>query len=70
MGGVGPKILMKRIEDIGLKLEPLEFYTVLRKYGTQKHGGMGLGLERLVSLITFAGSVRDCVAYPRFYQSK
>lgn len=62
--------LMKRIEDIGLKLEPLEFYTVLRKYGTQKHGGMGLGLERLVSLITFAGSVRDCVAYPRFYQSK
>jgi asparaginyl-tRNA synthetase len=62
--------LEKRIEDLGLKLEPLEFYTVLRKYGTQKHGGMGLGLERLVSLITFAGSVRDCVAYPRFYQSK
>ena len=62
--------LTKRIKELGLKLEPLEFYTVLRKYGTQKHGGMGLGLERLISLITFAGSVRDCVAYPRFYQSK
>ena len=62
--------LVKRIDELGLKPEPLEFYTILRKYGTQKHGGMGLGLERLVSLITFAGSVRDCVAFPRFYQSK
>jgi asparaginyl-tRNA synthetase len=62
--------LEKRISELGLDSKPLEFYTVLRKYGTQKHGGMGLGLERLVSLITFAGSVRDCVAYPRFYQAK
>jgi asparaginyl-tRNA synthetase len=62
--------LEQRIKELGLSPEPLEFYTILRKYGTQKHGGMGLGLERLVSLITFAGSVRDCVAYPRFYQAK
>lgn len=62
--------LEKRIYDIGLSPQPLEFYTLIRKYGTQKHGGMGLGLERLVNLITCAGSVRDCVAYPRFYQSK
>jgi asparaginyl-tRNA synthetase len=62
--------LVMRIAELGLQPEPLEFYMQLRKYGTQKHGGMGLGLERLVSLITFAGSVRDCVQFPRFYQAK
>ena len=62
-------MLEQRISKLGLDRDPLEFYLDLRKYGTTKHGGMGMGFERLIKLITFADSVKDCVAYPRFYKS-
>jgi asparaginyl-tRNA synthetase len=61
--------LESRIEDLGLDKKPLEFYSDLRKYGSQKHGGMGMGFERLIKFITFADSVKDCVAFPRFFKS-
>lgn len=58
--------LMARINELGLDPEPLKFYTGLRKAGSIPHGGMGMGLERLVKFITCAESVKDCVPYPRF----
>lgn len=58
-----------RISELGLDKEPLKFYSDLRKYGSVKHGGMGMGFERLIKFITFAESVKDCVAYPRFFKS-
>lgn len=61
--------LMKRIDDIGLDKKPLEFYSDLRKYGSVKHGGMGMGFERLIKFVTFADTVKDCVAFPRFFKS-
>jgi asparaginyl-tRNA synthetase len=61
--------LESRIEQLGLDKKPLEFYSDLRKYGSEKHGGMGLGFERLIKFITFADSVKDCVAFPRFFKS-
>ena len=61
--------LIKRIDELGLDKEPLEFYSDLRKYGSVKHGGMGMGFERLIKFITFADSVKDCVAFPRFFRS-
>lgn len=61
--------LESRIEELDLDKKPLEFYSDLRKYGSQKHGGMGLGFERLIKFITFADSVKDCVAFPRFFKS-
>jgi len=61
--------LTKRIEELGLEKKPLEFYSDLRKYGSVKHGGMGMGFERLIKFITFADSVKDCVAFPRFFKS-
>lgn len=61
--------LESRIEELGLDKKPLEFYSDLRKYGSQKHGGMGMGFERLIKFITFADSVKDCVAFPRFFKS-
>jgi asparaginyl-tRNA synthetase len=61
--------LMERIVGLGLDKEPLQFYSDLRKYGTHRHGGMGMGFERLLKFITFADSVKDCVSYPRFYKS-
>jgi asparaginyl-tRNA synthetase len=61
--------LMERIDALGLEKKPLEFYSDLRKYGSVKHGGMGMGFERLMKFITFVESVKDCVAYPRFFRS-
>lgn len=61
--------LVERIDELGLEKKPLEFYSDLRKYGSVKHGGMGMGFERLIKFITFADSVKDCVAFPRFFRS-
>lgn len=58
--------LEQRIDELGLDRKPLEFYVDLRRYGTMPHGGMGLGIERLVRFITGAPSVKDCVSFPRF----
>lgn len=58
--------LIARINELGLDPEPLKFYTDLRRSGSVPHGGMGLGLERLVKFITGAESVKDCVPFPRF----
>ena len=63
------KQLLKRIDELELDKKPLEFYSDLRKYGSVKHGGMGMGFERLIKFITFADSVKDCVAFPRFFKS-
>lgn len=61
--------LVERIDALGLDKKPLQFYSDLRKYGSVKHGGMGMGFERLIKFITFAETVKDCVAYPRFFKS-
>lgn len=61
--------LLERIESAKLDVEPLQFYVDLRKCGTVPHGGMGMGFERLIKFITFVDSVRDTVAYPRYYKS-
>lgn len=62
--------LEKRIESFQLEKEPLEFYIDLRRNGSVTHGGMGMGFERLVKFVTGAESVKDCVAYPRYYRSE
>lgn len=51
----------------GLGLDPQAYgwYLDLRRYGTTRHGGFGLGWERLVGLLTGIDNVRDCTAFPR-----
>jgi asparaginyl-tRNA synthetase len=58
--------LIKRIDELGLDKKPLQFYIDLRKYGSVPHGGMGMGFERLISFITGASNVKDCVAFPKY----
>ncbi|MDF2540872.1 MAG: asnS [Herbinix sp.] len=57
--------LVKRMEELGLKKEDYEFYLDLRKYGSTRHAGFGLGFERCVMYLTGMGNIRDVVPFPR-----
>ncbi|MCR5302651.1 MAG: asparagine--tRNA ligase [Lachnospiraceae bacterium] len=58
-------VLLSRIEELGLKREDYEFYLDLRKYGTARHAGFGLGFERCVMYLTGMGNIRDVLPFPR-----
>ncbi len=58
-------VLMARMKELGLKKEDYEFYTDLRKYGTAKHAGFGLGFERAVMYLTGMTNTRDVIPFPR-----
>ena len=57
--------LVKRMNELGLKVEDYEFYLDLRKYGSARHAGFGLGFERCVMYLTGMGNIRDVVPFPR-----
>ncbi len=58
-------ILLERINELGLKKEDYDFYLDLRKYGTARHAGFGLGFERCVMYLTGMGNIRDVLPFPR-----
>ena len=45
--------------------EDYDFYLDLRKYGSARHAGFGLGFERCVMYLTGIGNIRDVVPFPR-----
>lgn len=57
--------LSARMKDLGLKEEDYAFYLDLRKYGSARHAGFGLGFERLVMYVTGMGNIRDVIPFPR-----
>lgn len=57
--------LIKRMEELGLHKEDYEFYLDLRKYGSARHAGFGLGFERCVMYLTGMGNIRDVIPFPR-----
>ena len=42
-----------------------KFYLDLRKYGSARHAGFGLGFERCVMYLTGMGNIRDVIPFPR-----
>ena len=58
-------MLLRRIEEMGLKKENYDWYLDLRKYGSVPHGGFGLGVERTVAWITAEPHIRQCIPFPR-----
>ncbi|KAJ4907752.1 hypothetical protein Rs2_11410 [Raphanus sativus] len=59
-------VIMERIEEMGLPVEPYEWYLDLRRYGTAKHSGFGLGFERMVLFATGMDNIRDVIPFPRY----
>ena len=57
--------LVKRMEELGLNREDYEFYLDLRKYGSARHSGFGLGFERCVMYVTGMANIRDVIPFPR-----
>ncbi|MBQ6319995.1 MAG: asparagine--tRNA ligase [Lachnospiraceae bacterium] len=57
--------LLARMNELGLKKEDYDFYLDLRKYGSARHAGFGLGFERCVMYLTGMGNIRDVLPFPR-----
>ena len=57
--------LTARMDELGLKKEDYQFYLDLRKYGSARHSGFGLGFERCVMYLTGMGNIRDVIPFPR-----
>lgn len=59
------KTLETRMEELGLNKEDYQFYLDLRKYGSVRHSGFGLGFERCVMYLTGMSNIRDVIPFPR-----
>ncbi|MEE1086233.1 MAG: asparagine--tRNA ligase [Schaedlerella sp.] len=57
--------LRGRMAEMGLNEEDYKFYLDLRKYGSTRHAGFGLGFERCVMYLTGMSNIRDVIPFPR-----
>lgn len=57
--------LVARMKELGLNEEDYDFYLDLRKYGSTRHAGFGLGFERCVMYLTGMTNIRDVIPFPR-----
>jgi asparaginyl-tRNA synthetase len=57
--------LKKRMQEIGMEEEGMEWYLNLRKFGGCYHSGFGMGFERLLIYLTGVENIRDVIPYPR-----
>lgn len=58
-------VLEQRIRDSGMNPEDYWWYCDLRRYGTCRHAGFGLGFERMVMYLTGISNIRDVMLHPR-----
>ena len=56
---------LHRMTELGMNIDQYSFYLDLRKYGTVRHSGFGLGFERCVMYMTGMANIRDVLPYPR-----
>lgn len=59
------ELLYKKMDELGFNKEEYKWYLDLRKYGGVKHGGFGLGFERMVMYMTGMSNIRDVIPFPR-----
>lgn len=57
--------LEKRMDELGLNKEDYGFYLDLRRFGSARHSGFGLGFERCVMYLTGVSNIRDVIPFPR-----
>ena len=57
--------LLTRINELGLDPKAYDWYLDLRRYGSVRHSGFGLGFERILMYITGMQNIRDVIPFPR-----
>ena len=58
-------VLERRIGELGMDPAQYKYYCDLRRYGSCRHAGFGLGFERLVMYLTGVQNIRDVIPHPR-----
>lgn len=58
-------VLKKRMDEMGMKTENLEWYMDLRRFGGCKHAGFGLGFDRFLMYMSGIGNIRDTEPFSR-----
>ncbi len=59
------ELLTKRMQELDMDLNSYQYYLDLRRYGSVRHSGFGLGFERAVMYITGMENIRDVLPFPR-----
>ncbi|MCI8423284.1 MAG: asparagine--tRNA ligase [Lawsonibacter sp.] len=59
------EILERRIQELGMDPKDYWWYCDLRRYGSCRHAGYGLGFERMVMYLTGISNIRDVELHPR-----
>lgn len=58
-------VLLNRVHELGLNEEDYWWFLNLRKYGSVKHSGFGMGFDRFVMYVTGMKNIRDVLPFPR-----
>ncbi len=58
-------VLEQNLRNMGLEPSDFTFYTDGFRYGAPPHAGWGLGVARLLMVLTGSGNVREVVLFPR-----
>lgn len=61
--------LLQSMKEKGVSVKGLEWYIDLRKFGTVEHGGFGIGIDRLIMMVSGMTNIRDVVPFPVSYQN-
>lgn len=57
--------LVKRMDEMGMEKDSLQWYLDLRRFGGGKHSGFGLGFDRMLMYLSGISNIRDVQPYPR-----
>jgi len=57
--------LIRRMDELKMDKDALEWYIALRRFGSVPHGGAGLGFARLIMMLTGVRKIQDCMPYHR-----
>ena len=65
LGRLKVDVLEERIKALGMSPDDYKYYLDLRRYGSCRHAGFGLGFERMVMYLTGVSNIRDVELHPR-----
>jgi asparaginyl-tRNA synthetase len=62
-------LLLKRMEEMHIPAEEMDWFLDTRRFGSCPHAGFGLGFERMVQFVTGMTNIRDVIPFPRYPKS-